>query len=166
MGIKSQSDAQILMNALAVECSEAAKTSFLLYRGASGNDSIVNSRNDNESYRLSYGTGLYSGCVYDSTATAFYYMRKEDSKAFVIPVPFERLNTSVFYIPTTNAMTQLLGTGEHFHAVTKKWKGANYWLDTSSARKDPKVVESDLEKHEFAEMFETFSGKAIPLKSE
>jgi hypothetical protein len=165
MGIRNQSDAQIILNALAVECSEVAKLSFLLYRGASGNDSIINIRDETESYRLSYGTGLYAGCVYDSTATAFYYMLKEEAKAFVIPVPFEMLNSSVFYIPPTNAMTQLLGTGEHFHAVTKKWKGAIYWLDCSSARKDPKAVESDLEKNEFSQMFETFSREAIQLKS-
>jgi hypothetical protein len=164
MGIKSQSDAQILLNALAIECSEVARTSFLLYRGATGNDSIISAKNENESYRLSYGTGLYAGCVYDSDATAFYYMLKEDAKAFVIPVPFEMLNTSVFYIPPTNTMTQLLGTGEHFHAVTKKWKGAMYWLDCSSERKNPKVVESDLDKNEFSEMFEIFSLKAIQLK--
>jgi hypothetical protein len=165
MGIRNQSDAQILLNALALECSEVAKTSFLLYRGASGNDSIFSTKNENESYRLSYGTGLYAGCVYDPDATAFYYMLKEDTKAFVIPVPLEMLNRSVFYIPPTNAVTQLFGTGEHFHAVTKKWKGANYWLDCSSQRKDPKVVESDLEMKEFSEMFDAFSRKAIQLKA-
>ncbi len=165
MGIRSQSDAQILLNALAVECSEVAKTSFLLYRGASGDDSIFCTKNENESHRLSYGTGLYAGCVYDPGATAFYYMLKENSKAFVITVPFEMLNRCVFYIPPTNAVAQLLGKGEHFHAATKKWKEVNYWLDCSISRKDPKAVESDLEMNEFSEMFDAFSCKAIQLKA-
>lgn len=167
MGIKSKSDAQIILNALAVECSQLAQTSFLLYRGAKDHDSVVKSgaseTGNEKCYCLSYGTGLYAGCVYDSMATAFYYMRKEQAKAFVIPVPFDMLNRSVFYIPPTNAITQLFGAGEDFHGMTKKWKGGSYWLDVSFDRKDPKVVESDLEKKEFLEMFQTFSAKAIKL---
>jgi hypothetical protein len=175
MGIKSPADAQIILNALAVECSHIAQTSFLLYRGAKEVDSIflrregkevvvIDSMNGKElCYGLSYGTGLYAGCVFDSTATAFYYMRKEDAKAFVIPVPYEMFHSSPFYIPPTNTMTQLLGTGENFHAMTKKWKNSDYRFDFSEARQHPEVVESELEKQDLSDLFQEFSRKAIPL---
>jgi hypothetical protein len=38
--------------------------------------------------------------MYDGGATAFYHMREGD--AFVIPVAFEKLKNSPFYIPDSN----------------------------------------------------------------
>lgn len=134
MGIASELQAQIVMNALTLDCSELAQKEFILYRGAQfSRDQVISSADFVKSrhlapnlatgekevpYSLSYGTGVFAGCVYDGGATAFYFMRKEPD-AFALSVPFEQLNSSIFYIPSTNTLSQLYGHGELFHARSK-----------------------------------------------
>ena len=102
MGICNEKMAQIMINAVKLECSEAARNSFILYRGSEFmRDEVL--RGKDVVYSLSFGTGLFSGCVFDGGASPYHYMRKSDIDAFAILIPSDQLNSSPFYIPTTNA---------------------------------------------------------------
>ncbi|MBS0655633.1 MAG: hypothetical protein JSR46_07645 [Verrucomicrobia bacterium] len=125
MGIRNDTDAELIRNAIAIDCSKAAQGAFFLYRGANfENDAPCLNIDLNIPYSLSYGSSLFAGCLYDGGATAFRYMRNEQN-AYAIPVPFDQLHTSPFYIPHTNTIVQIFGEGECFHARTKVWKEAH-----------------------------------------
>ncbi len=168
MGIRDDADAEIIRKAMALECSQEAQRSFVLYRGSDfQDDSVTALSNDSTAYSLSYGTGLFAGCVYDGGATSFYYMRKKKD-AYAILVPYDQMNQSPFYIPPTNTLCQLFGDGESFHGRTKAWKlfnmaqiaGINCGRGT-----DPRpLVQSDLSKSEITQQFQEYKKKAIQLK--
>ncbi len=121
MGIRNEADAQIIRNAIALECSHVAQEAFLLYRGANfQNDSMCGP--DNKPYSLSYGSSLFAGCVHDAGASAFHYMRNKQD-AYAVPIRYDQLNSSPFFIPTAHTVAQLFGSGETFHARTRAWEG-------------------------------------------
>lgn len=122
LGIKTEKMKEVVLNAIALECSSAARGKFILYRGSI----VVNDRPLEYSERdlssihsLSYGTGLFAGCMYDPGATAFYYIRKEENDASAILIPQEEAATSPFAIPATHPLCQIFGRGEQFHARSR-----------------------------------------------
>ncbi len=165
MGIRNDNDAQIIRNAVEIECSAVAQRAFILYRGADyDNDNPF--KNDTP-YSLSFGTGLFGGSLFDGSATAFYYMRREKN-AFAYVVPFDQLHRSPFYIPSSNTLVQLYGNGEAFHARTKGWKGSD--LERISGIKGPvsynktDQLKTELSKEELLTQFQMYKSKAIQLK--
>jgi len=168
MGVRGERDAQIIRNAIALECSAVAKHSVFLYRGADFEKEAVSHRADKDTpYSLSYGASLFAGCVYDGDATAFYYMRKSKN-AYAIPVSFRELNNSAFFIPKTHAVAQIFGHGEIFHARTKAWKdfdvkkmgGINYGINKNVRQH----LRSNLSQEELCAQFEAHKKKAFQLK--
>jgi hypothetical protein len=123
IGIETDKMKDLVLNAIALECSNIAKGKFILYRGANisadkpleydetGNVTLVQS--------LSYGTGVFPGGMYDPGATAFYYLRKADNNGFAILVPQEEAENSPFAIPTTHPLCQMFGRGEKWHARSR-----------------------------------------------
>jgi hypothetical protein len=168
MGIRHEMDAQIIRNAIALDCSRIAQRSFFLYRGAElTKDSISWWGNKDVAYSLSYGSSLFAGCVYDPGATAFYFMRNGQN-GYAVPVPFDQLNDSLFFAPTTHFVAQLFGDGEIFHGRTKVWKGFDVMAmggvncGENSHKRDH--LQSNLSKEELTAQFEAYKSKAIQLK--
>ena len=169
MGICNQTDAQIIRDAVALDCCKIAQKSFFLYRGADFRKESISCWSDNDKpYSLSYGSSLFAGCLYDGGATAFHYMRN-DQNAYAVPVPFDQLNDSPFYIPPTNIVAQLFGDGEIFHSRTKAWKdydlqkieGMNV-MGTNEHQRDHLM--SNLTKDELTNQFQRYKNEAIQVK--
>jgi hypothetical protein len=139
-----------------------------LYRGSKFKaDSVI----DNDApYSLSYATGIFAGCVYDSGAASFHHMRSSKKDAYAIPLPFSQISESVFYIPPTNTICQLYGGGEFFHARTKAWKEYNIRFlqgiqDGATGLRDrPAYLSSLISKDDLIKQFETYKNKALQLK--
>ena len=168
MGIRNETDAQIIRDAIALDCSKIAQHSLFLYRGADFQKDSTSCWNDKDTpYSLSYGSSLFAGCLYDGGATAFHYMRNGQN-AYAIPVPFNQLNDSPFFVPTTHTIAQLFGDGEIFHARTKAWKdfdvkkigGMN--MGANSHARDH--LQSNLSKEEISTQFKAYKDKAFQLK--
>lgn len=173
MGIRSDADAEIIKNAILVECSETAQDAFLLYRGSQyGNDSLYFTESANPApISLSYGTGLFAGALYDGGATAFHYMRQKENDAFVIPVPFSQLKQSPFIIRSTNVVEQICGYGEAFHVRTKVGGETDVFIrgigleDNNGARDLRRNLKSHLSSEEVQKQFDAHKSKAIFLGS-
>lgn len=169
MGIRDGTDAQIIREAIALECSQIAQHSLFLYRGANfKEDSTFCWSDPDKPYSLSYGSSLFAGCVHDGEATAFFYMRNQRNNAYAIPVSFDQLNDSPFFVPTTHSVVQLFGKGEIFHARTKAWKDFDVKkiggriIGTNGHKRDH--LKSNLSKEELNTQFKTCKNKAIQLK--
>jgi hypothetical protein len=164
MGIRDDKDAQIIRNAVALECSEIAKKSFLIFRGADYQmDSICRNKRVQS---LSYGYRLFSGGIFDGGATAYTYMRNAKN-AYATPVPFEQLKNSPFYISIANTVALLFSRGEIFHCRTKAPKGYNLQeLDGINIDYEDKLthLESDFTKEELLAEFQSYHKQAIQLK--
>jgi len=167
MGIRNETDAQII-DAIALDCSKIAQHSLFLYRGADLQKDSISCWSDKDTpYSLSYGSSLFAGCLYDGGATAFHYMRNRRN-AYAIAVPFDQLNDSPFFIPTTHTVAQLFGDGETFHARTKAWKdfdmekigGMN--IGANGHMRDH--LKSNLSKEALNTQFKTYKNKAFQLK--
>lgn len=117
--INNEKEANILRKIVQLECSEQAKEAFFLYRGARFDlDSPTTSLTD--TYQtLSYGTGLFSGGIFDVGATPFFYMKKTYNDAFITIIPYDKYISSPFLIESTNPICQLHSFGETFHARSK-----------------------------------------------
>lgn len=168
MGIRNGTDAQIIRDAIALDCSKIAQHSLFLYRGADfPKDSTSCWRDENKPYSLSYGSSLFAGCIYDGGATAFHYMRNEQN-AYAVPVAFNQLNESPFFVPTTHTVAQLFGDGEIFHARTKAWKdfdvkkigGMN--MGAKGHMRDH--LTSNLSQTELNSQFKAYKNKALQMK--
>jgi hypothetical protein len=168
MGIRNEDDARIIRNAIDLECSKIAQHSLFLYRGADFQKDSPYEWNDKDTpYSLSYGSSLFAGCLYDGGATAFHHMRN-GKNAYAIPIPFDQLNNSPFFIPATHTAAQLAGCGEIFHARTKAWKdfdvkaigGVN--IGGNSHIRDH--LKSNLNREEFITQFEKYKSNAFQLK--
>jgi hypothetical protein len=168
MCIRNKADAKIIQDAVTLECSKAAQHALFLFRGANFNkDSVISWTDRQISYSLSYGSSLFAGCLFDGGATAFYYMRKEKN-AYALPVSFEQVTSSPFYVPRTNTAVQLFGDGETFHARTKAWKdydlqhieGINFG-DNFMERDH---LKSELSQAELISQFEHYKKNAVQLK--
>lgn len=167
MGICNEAAAQIIRNAVALECSKIAQNVLFLYRGSNfQKDLISNNRKGKDiSYSLSYGSSLFAGCVYDGGATAFHYMRNAEN-AYAIPVAFDQINESPFFIPSMHTLAQLFAEGEIFHARTKSWKDFDVKemggiMDCSEERG---YLASNLSQEELKSRFQAYKREALQLK--
>jgi hypothetical protein len=176
MGIRFQSDIQIINNAFALDCSKIAQKCFLLYRGGNfQNDFPYNRNNQNIAFSLSYGTSLFAGCIHDGGATPFHFMRttsfefltKQQKDGYVIAVPFEQLNKSPFFIPTTNSIAQLFGKGEIFHARTKAWLGFDIKIlgGMNIDGHEREHLKSNITRNELIDQFLRYKNESIQLKT-
>lgn len=168
MGVRNDADAQIIRNAIALDCSKAAQHALFLYRGADfQKDSTFCWRDKDKPYSLSYGTSLFAGCLYDGGATAFHYMRNEKN-AYGVPVPFDQLHSSPFYAPLTHTVVQLFGDGEIFHARTKAWKGTDVekigGINMGVSGHVLEHLKSNLSKDELINRYKKYKNEAIQLK--
>lgn len=174
MGIKDERDAEIIKNAVALECSEIAKHSLFLYRGSQFEKDATHYHYDKKvfPYSLSYGSGLFAGCVYDGGATAFYFMCQKKNNAYTIPVSYDALNLSPFFVPDMHTVNGLLGFGDRVQSRTKLWKGIeeknlmglrNFNGPACQVKKD--LIRSDLTQEEFIKEFSDYKSQAIQLKS-
>lgn len=168
MGLRDDSDAQIVRNALAIECDKIAEHSFILYRGGNyQHESCCCNSNKSMPYSLSFGTSLFAGCIFDGGATAFHFMQKQKD-AYAIAIPHDQLNDSPFYIPTTHTITQLFGSGEIFHARTKAWAGHNInvlpGMNCGENNKLRDHLQSKLEQDKLISQFQKYKDSAILLK--
>jgi len=173
MSICNNRVAQIIRDAVALDCSKIALHSLFLYRGANfANDSVVSSGEENMPHSLSLGSGLFAGCLYDPDATAFYYMRNDKNDAFAIPVPYDQLQTSPFYAPIAHTIAQLYGRGELFHGRTKAWKNCDLSkierVDNGNSNNhyhSRDHLKSDYTKNELKSEFMRYKAGAIRLKA-
>ena len=168
MGIRDDQDAQIIRDAVALECSALAARSLFIYRGANYNkDSVKAWNNRDKAYSLSYGSSLFAGCIFDGGATAFHYMRN-GTNGYAIAVPYDQLSNSPFFIPTTHTTTQCFGDGEIFHARSKAWKNFDYknidGINLGANMNSLDHLESNLEKKEMTTQFKSYKRSAFILK--
>lgn len=175
---------KMVRDVVALECSELAKKSFLFFRGASlSNDncfankkmrpkcsvSAFEALTDGKEvpYSLSFGTSLFAGHVFDGGACAFSFMRDSRNNAYIITVPKDHLRDSPFYLPAGNAVSQLFGKGEIFHARTKTWKGYKGnvpGIQSCGGNEDTHHLRSSLVKKEFIQQFIEYKKQALILK--
>jgi hypothetical protein len=169
LGISSESDKQIIRNALAVECSKKAATGCVFYRGSNfSDDNVFYEKNHDKPHSLSYGCSLFSGFATDVGATAFAHMRK-DQDAYAINVPLEEIKVSPFYPGEQTSFDQMLGCGEMFHARTKLWKGSSTdsyisGVKGASDDRDRRSLVSELSKPELLSLFQRYKSAAVFLK--
>lgn len=168
MGIRNEDDAQIIRDAVALDCSKIASHSFMLYRGANlEKDRCFCWDNKNKPYSLSFGSSLFAGCLFDGGATAFHYMRN-GKNAYVIPVPYDQLKDSPFYIPQANTYAQLFGDGEIFHSRTKAWKDFDLkkigGINMGANKFQREHLSSSLNQNELITQFTEYKNNAIIIK--
>lgn len=167
MGIRDNTDAQIIRNAIALECDKIAQNSVILYRGGDFQKDSASCISEDVPYSLSYGTGLFAGCIFDGGATAFHYMRKEQN-AYAIAVPVDQINGSPFFVPLTNSVSQFYGFGEIFHARTRAWKDFDMdeikGIQGLAGSDRLEHLKSNLTQEELNIQFGNYKSKAIQLK--
>jgi hypothetical protein len=118
MGIRDNKDAQIVRNAIALECDKKAQNSVIIYRASSNKEWKNQLAPCPTRESLSYGTSLFAGSFLDGTATVFYYAIYKKRDVFATIVPNADKNPP-FYIPrSSSAIRQLFSIGEFFHPRT------------------------------------------------
>lgn len=129
-------------------------------------DSVVTV--DDKIYSLSYGSSLFAGSWYDPTACAYYYIRKEINDGFILFIPAGKVKESPFFIPSTNAICQIFGTGESFHGRSKASKDLDHrkiegikWIGHDVRGKH---LSSNLSQEELKRRFNEAMEQAILLK--
>jgi hypothetical protein len=172
MGIACESEAEIVRNAIRLECS-VADDDVIFYRGSRfdlDNVNIITIEGKEIPYSLSFGSGLFTGCVFDPGATPFSFMKVAENNAYAIVVQKSKLSTSPFFNPPTGIIPQMYGMGESFHPRTKGWKDCPVneirGINISFSLKDrPREhLSSDISKEELIEMFCLFKNGAVQLK--
>lgn len=95
----------------------------VLYRGSKFElDSPLDTSGGGVSVRsISYGAGLFSGWLNDTSATPWFYMNSINSSLTAQALLLDRdaLKKDIFFIPSEHALTNIFGMGEYFHARTK-----------------------------------------------
>ncbi len=123
LGIQTEKMKELVLNIIALECSNVAKGKLILYRGSKVLNDKPLKYGDNGKVNLvqslSYGTGPFSGGEYDPGAAAFYYIRQGHNDASAILIPQEEAATSTFAIPITHPICQMFGRGEKWHARSR-----------------------------------------------
>jgi len=152
---------------LALECSDIAKDSFLLYRGSDFDTDSVKTDDWKTKkcvpYSLSYGTGLYAGAMYDHGATAMHYMRqgyrsKSSTLGYhghALVLPFAKAQESPFKVPLGRTIPQLFGSGEAFHGRTVTWKGFKGECHGAQSRSMPNLV-TEIKRDELIKQFDWY----------
>jgi hypothetical protein len=123
MGI-DENRAQVLRNAVALECNKVAKNAFVLYRGANNDLSVINrlnhsSFNNSKINSFSFGTSLFAGVLYDDSGTPFFYTTEKHQNTFTIVIPHREYTESPFYVPSSHPIVQFSSKGEFFHPRSK-----------------------------------------------
>ncbi len=113
MGIGNENDAQIVRNAIALECSKAAQNALILYRAEENNKR--GELPDTTQASLSYGTSLFAGAFFDGTACVFHYTIDKARDTYAVVVPLAD-SSSPFFIPRSHPIMQLFSVGEYFHS--------------------------------------------------
>lgn len=171
LGLKDDEDAEIIRKAVKLDCSPLAVHSLFIYRGTNhgliGDSVFV----ENKYNSLCFGSSLFAGCGQDADATAFYFIKKREG--YVLPIPFDRINESPFYIPSIpHPLVEINGFGELFHGRAKAPK--DYKLEDLRGVYDPKKVFkendgtfllSNRTKEELVEDFEEYKKDAISIKT-
>ena len=125
MGIVSRSDAQLVRNALALECGEEAQNGYILYRG--GAQFRMFEGQEKVNFSVCYGMSLFAGALYEPDATVAYYGKQKKRSVHAITIPFMQARDPAcpYFIPReTNALYQLaVSQSEFWHARTKVPKG-------------------------------------------
>jgi hypothetical protein len=182
LAISNECLKRMVRDVVALECSELAKKCFLLFRGAALDEdncfankkmrpeysvSAFEAVKDGKEvpYSLSYGTSLFAGHVFDGGACAFSFMKDFRNKAYIITVPKERLRDSPFYLPSGNAVSQLFGKGEVFHARTKAWNGYLGKIPGIQSKEDTQHLLSSLVKQKLIQQFIEYKKQALILKN-
>lgn len=157
MGVQSDQEAQIIYNAVALECSLAAKNAFLLYRGSSNAVEEKRPSPDYLSrYSISYGTGLLAGALRDATATPFHYAAGKKRPTYALIIPYNQLDREVLHLPPAHAVAQMSARGELFHArikIPQEKQGATSFLglDSFALRELPPFLKSAYTAEEMAQ---------------
>ncbi len=120
-------DISLVQKVVKLECSSLTQSGVFLYRGAKmDKDSTWDGENE-RFYSHSFGTGLFSGALYDPGACAWAKMcstaHAEDGKlsndAFVVHLSFSELakdqKTRIIHVPATHFLRDLHARGEVFH---------------------------------------------------
>lgn len=142
LGIRNHADLSVIRNAFTIECSDAAKDAFVLYRGARySRDNIYYDYTEEKIPKsLSYGLGLFSGGLYDGNAAPFHYMKQDSTDGFALIVPKGEFKTSPFFLPfSPSAPYQLLARGEFFHPRNRIWMTKSTRNDDGSLETPPGV---------------------------
>jgi len=169
MGIRADADAQIIRNAITLDCSKMAHNHIFLFRGAKiENDCIFSHWPKAYSpCRLSFNLGIFPAVVHDGAASTYYYLRMEKNDGFAIPVAFKSLKNSPFYVARSHTVTKLFGIGEVFHESTKVWKDA----DLNKIRKMTGLyshprdhLRSTMSRKKLSKQVDRYYSKAILIK--
>lgn len=162
----------LVETALSLECLPGH---IVLYRGSLFDfDFPVR---DNAIHSLSYGAGLFSGCIYDPGATAWAYMRdnslsSSDSQwnKHCLILDFKTLRSGVFSIPNEPALFNILNEGEFFHPRTtiplknsRSISGISSFTDSDTL---PHTLQSPLEEAALIRKFQVIKASSIPLGDE
>lgn len=108
MGITDNQDAQIVYNAIALECDKSSQNSYVLYRGG---DLFI----PDDTTSICWGTSLFGGAFLDGTACVFHYVSAKKRKAYALVVPAKEATTA-FHIPSWHPIRHLFSQGEFHHA--------------------------------------------------
>ena len=114
----------LMRKAVKAECDSTGKV--MLYRGSAHAQDRIDDQGSG-GFPISYGTGLWAGIVYDNDGVTLspLFMLQPANFAYCIQIPWEDLLKAEFpfHIPRTNALKQLFGKDQFFHAWSKA--GAN-----------------------------------------
>jgi len=158
-----------------------------LYRGSSDLiENVVDKRNQNRGYSVSYNLSILGGIFYDKTACTYNYMLGEYKLEDVnIPITKEQdnfnfktryrikkhnyndnsISGNLFFIPPLHPLIQLLSLGEYWHPRSKIFKNSeikgiqafNYFYDDyDSVNKFPDYLISSYEKDEMEKKYNLF----------
>ncbi|MBA3603083.1 MAG: hypothetical protein H0W50_05460 [Parachlamydiaceae bacterium] len=93
---------------------------------------------------------------------------RNGQNAYAVPVTFDQLNDSPFFVPTTHTVAQLFGDGEIFHARTKAWKDFDLkkigGMNVGAKGHVRDHLSSNLGKEEVDSQFKAYKNKAFQLK--
>lgn len=166
MGINNNNDAQIIRNAIALECDEIAQNSFILYRGGSLHLDTERSEGSVKNTSFSYGTSLFAGAFVDATATVFYYTIEKRRDTYAIVIPYKEYEKSPFHVPVASVIRQLSSRGEFFHPRSKlptDTPEEGYVYGISGTKEKPNYLLSSLNAKELAVQLNTYHSKALLL---
>lgn len=108
----------LLTNAMLQECDATGR--LLLYRGTGFNPDRVDM---GDGMPMSFNTSLLAGVVYDYSGVTFTpaFALQGGNYGYCMKIPFEDLLGArfPFHVPHTNAMKQLFGHDQFFHAWSK-----------------------------------------------
>lgn len=158
MGVRNDSDAQIIRNTTALECDKIARNAHVLYRGGDlfKPDCLTS---------ISWGTSLFGGAFLDGTACVFHYATHIGRKVYALVIP-QKEASAPFYIPSRHPIRHLFSTGEFHHArsLLPCNTPQNAFVKGIYTRALlPSFIYSKSEVGELQTLIEKYHSQAIPL---